>query len=266
MQQASDFLAESEALEQLIAPLQASDFAHPTGFKSWTFETIMRHLHFWNHMANLALTAPDDFQAELKPAVEAMMAGKTLPDIELVKFPEGGLELAALWQAGFREVAAAYQQADPSDRVSWVGPSMSARSSITARQMETWAHGQAIADELGIERSEDDRIRNIVVLGVNTFGWSFMVRGMEVPEDQPALRLTSPSGESWEYGNPDSDQVISGMAYEFAQVVTQTRNIADTQLVCEGDTAELWMRNAQCFAGAAATPPAPGVRRTKSPV
>ena len=48
MQQASDFLAESEALEQLIAPLQANDFAHPTGFKSWTYETIMRHLHFWN--------------------------------------------------------------------------------------------------------------------------------------------------------------------------------------------------------------------------
>ena len=40
MQQASDFLAESEALEQLIAPLHANNFDHPTGFKSWTFETI----------------------------------------------------------------------------------------------------------------------------------------------------------------------------------------------------------------------------------
>jgi len=36
------------------------------------------------------------------------------------------------------------------------------------------------------------------VLGVNTFGWSFTVRGMEVPEEPPALRLSSPSGESWE--------------------------------------------------------------------
>jgi uncharacterized protein (TIGR03084 family) len=143
---------------------------------------------------------------------------------------------------------------------------MSARSSITARQMETWAHGQAIADELGIVRTEDDRIRNIVVLGVNTFGWSFTVRGMDVPEEPPVLRLTSPSGESWEYGNPHSGQVIRGMAHEFAQVVTQTRNIDDTQLVCEGDTAELWMRNAQCFAGAPAEPPAQGVRRAKSPV
>ena len=266
MQQASDFLAESEALERLIQPLQASDFARPTGFKSWTFEKILRHLHFWNHMANLALTAPDDFQAALKPAVEAMMAGKTLPEIEIVAFPQTDLELVSQWQVGFREVASSYQQADPSDRVAWVGPSMSARSSITARQMETWAHGQAIADDLGIDRTEDDRIRNIVVLGVNTFGWSFTVRGMEVPEEQPALRLTSPSGESWEYGNPDSDQVISGMAHEFAQVVTQTRNIADTQLSCEGDTAELWMHHAQCFAGAATTPPAPGERRVKSSV
>ena len=35
----------------------------------------MRHLHFWNHMANLAFTAPDAFQAELKPAVEAHDGG-----------------------------------------------------------------------------------------------------------------------------------------------------------------------------------------------
>jgi hypothetical protein len=86
---------------------------------------------------------------------------------------------------------------------------------------------------------------------------------MEVPEEQPALRLISPSGGIWEYGGPDSNQHISGMAYEFAQVVTQTRNIEDTQLRVEGDIAALWMRNAQCFAGAAAIPPLPGERRTK---
>lgn len=70
---------------------------------------IMRHLHFWNHMANLALTAPDEFQAELKPAVEAMMAGKTLPDIELAKFPEGRFDLVSLRRTGFRELATAYK-------------------------------------------------------------------------------------------------------------------------------------------------------------
>ena len=67
-------------------------------------------------------------------------------------------------------------------------------------------------------------------------------------------------------GIPIVIRSLRGMAHEFAQVVTQTRNIADTQLSCEGDTAELWMANAQCFAGAAATPPAPGERRVKSSV
>ena len=260
MQQARDFLSESEALGQLVAPLQEEDLKRSTGFKSWTLETILRHLHFWNHMANLTLTSPDDFQAVLKPTVEAIMAGKTLPEIEVSQFPAIGLDLVSLWQSGFRQVAAAFREADPTERVAWVGPSMSARSSITARQMETWAHGQAIADELGVEREQDDRIRNIVVLGVNTFGWSFTVRDMPIPHEQPFLILTAPSGQEWQFGSSDSHHRITGRAHEFAQVVTQTRNVGDTQLVCEGEIADLWMHNAQCFAGAATKPPDPGER------
>ena len=38
---------------------------------------------------------------------------------------------------------------------------MSARSSISARLMETWAHGQAVYDRLGVVRVDTDRIRNI---------------------------------------------------------------------------------------------------------
>lgn len=41
---------------------------------------------------------------------------------------------------------------------------MSARSCITARQMETWAHGQEIFDALGVVRRDGDRIRNVAHL------------------------------------------------------------------------------------------------------
>ena len=263
MKQADDFLLESQALDALIGPLTEAELTQVTGFKSWTFEAILRHLHFWNRMADLALTAPDEFQQALKPAVDSMMAGSTLPEIELEHFSETGLPLVALWRSGYQSVATAYQQADVSQRVAWVGPSMSARSAITARQMETWAHGQAIADELSVQREEADRIHNIVILGVNTFGWSFTVRGEAVPEAQPFVSLLSPSGERWEFGSPDSDQRISGQAHEFAQVVTQTRNIRDTQLEYEGAIAEHWMHHAQCFAGVASEPPPPGARRIK---
>ena len=57
---------------------------------------------------------------------------------------------------------------------------MSARSSITARQMETCAHAQEVFDCLGQYRADTDRIRNIAHLEVNTFGWTFVNRGEEV--------------------------------------------------------------------------------------
>ena len=63
--------------------------------------------------------------------------------------------------------------ADPKKRVKWMGPDMSARSSITARLMETWSHSQALYDALGIIRENKDRIKNIVVLGNNTFKWCY---------------------------------------------------------------------------------------------
>ena len=53
---------------------------------------------------------------------------------------------------------------------------------------------------------------------------------------------------------------MQGSAVEFAQVVTQIRNIDDTGLETVGDTARRWMEIAQCFAGGPEMPPAKGVR------
>ena len=141
---------------------------------------------------------------------------------------------------------------------------MSVRSSLTARLMETWAHGQEVFDVLGVVRRNGDRIRNIVVLGNNTYGWTFKVRREAVPEPRPHLKLTAPSGEVWLYNDPSESEVIEGLAEEFCQVVTQVRNIADTALKVTGANARNWMSKAQCFAGDAETPPPAGTRRTAS--
>ena len=55
MQQAQDFLDESEALHALLAPLDDAAFEQATLFKRWTINQIIRHLHFWNISADLAL-------------------------------------------------------------------------------------------------------------------------------------------------------------------------------------------------------------------
>ena len=140
---------------------------------------------------------------------------------------------------------------------------MSARSFASARLMETWAHGQEVYDHLGVVRQNADRVQNIVMLGVNTFGWTYATRRETPPGPMPHLVLTSPSGQVWTYGDASGTERIEGRADEFCQVVTQTRNVADTGLKVTGPVATDWMSKAQCFAGAAQTPPAPGTRHIR---
>jgi uncharacterized protein (TIGR03084 family) len=166
--------------------------------------------------------------------------------------------LRDIWLDEAKKLASLFAVADPKSRLPWVGPEMSARSSITARLMETWAHAQAVYDILGVDRQDEDRIGNIVRLGVNTYEWTFRNRREVPPGPMPSLMLTAPSGTIWRYG--EGDDMISGKATEFCQVVTQTRNVADTSLRVTGDIATRWMEIAQCFAGRPVDPPPAGTR------
>ncbi|NKB99815.1 MAG: maleylpyruvate isomerase family mycothiol-dependent enzyme [Pseudomonadales bacterium] len=142
---------------------------------------------------------------------------------------------------------------------------MKARMLATARQMETWAHGWEIYDLMGVARTHSDRLRNIAEIGVRTFGWAFKNRDLEVPEDIPYVELTSPSGAKWQWHDPSSVHTVSGDVVDFCQVVTQVRNVADTQLRVTGDNAIAWMRIAQCFAGPPEDPPPQGSRVRSQP-
>lgn len=260
MQQATDFLDESIALTRLLEPLAESDFETSTQFKGWTINNIVRHLHVWNIAVDLSLRDEAAFGAFVAAMINGVRGGK-LPEFEVTYL--GGLSGHALrtaWMDRVEETAAAFAGAAPKLRLKWVGPDMSALSSITARLMETWAHAQAIYDVLAVERQDTDRIGNIVRLGVNTWGFTWKNRRMELPGPMPHLRLEAPSGAIWEYGEPSDSGMISGSATEFCQVVTQCRNIADTSLEVTGEVAHQWMAVAQCFAGPPHDPPLAGTR------
>lgn len=259
MQQAQDFLSEAETLSEVLEDLPDADWHRPTQFKGWTINDVISHLNFWNHAADLSWRDPEAFQHFTKDIPAAMRAGSMRP-VEASAFPQAGRDLFLIWRDLYRDMGRRWSAIDPKTRVAWMGPDMSARSMMTARQMEIWAHGQEIFDVLGLDQPQRDSIRNIVVLGVNTFGWSHRVRGIAVPDRIPSLHLRSPSGDLWVFGNEGEGELIEGPAVEFAQVVTQTRNVADTQLSVSGPIATQWMQTAQCFAGPPETPPPPGAR------
>ncbi len=259
MEQAKHFLEESEALSNILVNLSDTDFERATLFKSWTINDILVHLHFWNKAADLALNAPDEFDTLIQRLFSALNAGR-LRDFENNEIAERGKALLDVWEEGNDKLGRDFSNVDPKTRVKWAGPDMSARTCISARQMEVWAHGQAIFDLLGQEREDADSVKNIVMLGINAFGWTHKVHGLGLPEHMPRVKLRAPSGEVWEYGETQHDEQIEGSAVEFAQVVTQTRNILDTQLNVTGHVAAKWMAYAQCFAGPPNMPPKPGTR------
>ena len=258
MQQALEFLEECEVLSKCLSKIQEGDWDRVTAFKNWTLNDVLVHLHFWNEMADLSVFDQERFNQRIGAAVVGIKSGG-LRSIENETIAVRGFELFDIWYKFSVDMSQRWRDLDPKLRVPWAGPDMSVRSSITARQMETWAHGQEVFDALGITRSESDRIKNIVILGINTFGWSHQVQGLTVPDNMPQLQLTSPSGETWTFGDKSAGH-ISGNAVEFAQVVTQTRNVLDTDLLIEGEVASKWMATAQCFAGPPETPPQPGKR------
>ena len=262
-EQPQDFADESAALHALLAPLSEAALSERTAFKGWTLADIVGHLHFWNRAALLSLAEPQEFRALGARVITHLGGGGTLRAFERAELAGlAGRALVAAWRDFARAMGERFAAADPSARVEWVGPGMSVRSAITARLMETWAHGQAAYDLLGVVRRNADRIRNIAVLGVNTYDWSFRVRGAKPPQPKPHLRLEAPSGATWTWNDPSETDLIEGAAEEFCQVVTQVRNAADTRLVVRGATATAWLASAQCFAGPPETPPAPGTRRT----
>ncbi|MCY4238099.1 MAG: TIGR03084 family metal-binding protein [Rhodospirillaceae bacterium] len=256
--QALDFNAESDLLHDLLKDRDNSDFDRVTLFRNWSVNDVLGHLHMWNHAADLSATNEAGFR-EFLSAFGAAGAQH---------FPythewSGGLKGQALldaWRELYSDMARRWQSFDPEKRVKWAGPDMSVQMSIVARHMETWAHGQEVFDLFGVRRQDEDRIRNIVDLGVRTFGWTFANRQIDRPPIKPFVELTAPSGATWRWNDESDRDYIKGAATDFCQVVTQTRSVADVALDIAGVSARQWMAIAQCFAGPPVDPPAPGMR------
>ena len=211
--QADDFRAESETLYQLLASCDDTVFSGETQFKRWTLNDVLVHLHMWNKAADWSLHEPNRFDDFMQDVQDARTQGEHHQSVAYRWLGEArGRELLEDWHTFYLAMSQRFAAAPPDQRVNWAGPDMTVAMSITARQMETWSHGQEIFDFLGEERTETDRIRNIVLLGVMTFGWTFANRKLERPAVKPYLRLMAPSGDVWTWNEPSDADRIDGSA------------------------------------------------------
>jgi len=246
----SDLADEEEALDALVGDLDSAGWATPTPAEGWTVEHQIAHLAATEEWARTSLEDPDRFRADLEAYAddpEARAAG--LRDGRLGRSAPAGSSALDWWRENRAATGAALRERAASDRVPWFGPDMSVASFATARVMETWAHGQDVADALGVTRAPTSRLRHVAEIGVRARPFAYASRGIELPPADVRVELVAPDGTEWAWGPYDASDRISGSALDWCLVATQRRNPADTGLTVTGDAAAEWIGIVQAFAG-----------------
>ena len=244
--------AEGDELSDLVEPL--AHWSLPTPAEGWTVAHQIGHLAWTDDVSRIAATDAAAFDGVLAAAVQDPTGYVDNASAQWAARPD----LRAAWPAGRTALAQALAAVPAGVRLPWFGPPMSATSMATARLMETWAHGQDVADALGVIRAPTDRIRHVAHIGVRTRDFAYTIHGDAPPAEPFRVELVAPSGQVWTWGPEDATQRVSGPALDFCLRVTQRRHRDDLALVAEGPDADHWLDIAQAFAGA------PGPGRTRA--
>lgn len=255
----ADLGAETEQLDRILRSLEPASWAAPTPAAGWSVRDQVSHLAYFDDAATLAAVDPERFRRE-RDAAFADPEGFTDAIAGRSRSLSPG-EVLEWFHRARPVMVTAYRGLDPATRVPWYGPDFGVASALTARIMETWAHGQDVADAVGARRAATNGLRHVAHLGVRTFANSYTTQGLAVPPVEVGVVLRGPDDEEWRWGPDGGEEHIEGEAVDFCAVVTQRRRLEDTDLRVSGRVAREWMGIAQAFAGPPGAPRPPGLPR-----
>ncbi|MDX2643436.1 TIGR03084 family metal-binding protein [Streptomyces sp. PA03-1a] len=242
-----DLRDESEGLDALVAPLAEGAWAAPTPAPGWTIAHQIAHLAWTDRQSVLAVTDPEGFGSVVEKAAAAVDTFVDAGAEEGAALPPA--ELLARWRSGRAELQAALRAQPPGTRFPWFGPPMSAASMASARLMESWAHGEDVADALGVRRPPTARLRHVARIAVRARDYAYFVNGLTPPAEEFRVELSAPDGTLWAYGPKDAAQRVTGPALDLCLLATRRRHRADLAVRAEGEDADRWLDIAQAFAG-----------------
>jgi uncharacterized protein (TIGR03084 family) len=246
----ADLAAETDVLLGWLRPLAPAQWDQATPAEGWSIRDTVSHLAYFDDRAVQAATDPAAFEsgkaallASADPDADSLGRGRAMEPSDVLA-----------WFSGERSrLLEVFGPMSPKDRIPWYGPAMSAASCVTARLMETWAHGQDVADAFGESPSTSDRLRHVAHIGVRARAFAYAIRRMTLPSEEVQVILTGPNGDEWRWNEPTDGtaaaNVLRGPALDFCLVVTQRRHRDDTRLVAHGPLAQEWLSIAQSFAG-----------------
>jgi uncharacterized protein (TIGR03084 family) len=241
-----DLAAESAWLDAAVRDLDDGSWRRPTPAPGWTIAHQIAHLAWTDDRAICSATDPEAFAATLNQ----VLTGEVTVDSAA---EEGAADpppvLLQRWRDGRRRLAETLKALPPGTRMPWYGTSMSPVSTATGRVMETWAHGQDVAETIGVPHPATSRLRHVAHIAVRARDYAFVANGLTPPPDLFFVEVTAPDNTIWTWGPDDAEQRISGTALDLCLLATQRRHRSDTGLLALGPDANRWLDIAQAFAG-----------------
>jgi enediyne biosynthesis protein E11 len=252
----ADLTAEGQEVEGFLTGLDADGWARPTPAPGWTVAHQVAHLAF---IFRLAGTAAADPEAFTQLAAKAAANFEAAVDAGLQAYLKAPTDvLLSTWRAE-RDSSIAALAAVPGDKlVPWLVRPLPPAVLACAGLMELFAHGQDVADALGITRTYTDRLWNVAWFATLTWDFGYQARGLATPDVAFRYELTAPSGDVWEFGPADAEQRITGPAEDFCLLVTRRRHRDDLGVKAVGAEAEQWLDIAQAYRGSAGEGRQPG--------
>ncbi|MEJ2885807.1 TIGR03084 family metal-binding protein [Actinomycetospora aeridis] len=243
--------ADSEAIETMVAGLTDEQWQQETPATGWTIADQVAHLAFVFSLAATAAAEPEQFRAiaggvqgfgEFDAAVNAALEPyRALPPAEV---------LAAFRAERDRSLTAL--AAIPADgTVPWFVNPLPPVVLASAGMLECFAHGQDIADTLGVERTHDDRVQYLTTFVAHTRDFGFAAHGETPPAEPFRFELTLPSGRVWTFGPEDAAERVTGAAVDTVLLAARRRHADDLTVTGTGGAAQRWLEVAQAYRGPA---------------
>jgi enediyne biosynthesis protein E11 len=252
----ADLTSEAEAIDELVTGIEEADWARPTPAPGWTVADQVAHLTFIFRLAGTAVSDPELFASMAAAAQQNFTAAVNGALHEFRGDPPE--VLFGKWQAERDSAIKALATVAPNQIVPWLVRPLPPAVLACAGIMECFAHGQDIADALGVTRERTNRLWHLAWFATLTWDFGYQSRGLTPPDVQFRYELTAPSGELWEFGPADAEQKITGPATDFCLLVTRRRHRDDLAVTATGADADRWLDIAQAYRGPAGEGRRPG--------
>jgi uncharacterized protein (TIGR03084 family) len=213
-----DLAREQLELQADCASLTEDQWLTPTASRGWDVRDTIAHLADTDE---IAIDTMDDGPRSLNRFVTLFATGR---DVTLWGVLRGrrrsGADVLTWWERTSSEECDRLGSLESETRVPW-GLGMGRPAFVTARLMETWAHGLDVRRAIGVSSVDTDRLRHVAFLATRALPYAFSYAGRPYPATPLRVELDLPSGDVWTHGAVDAADRITGPVGEYCRVFVQ---------------------------------------------